>query len=173
MTGVQTCALPICLPAREIAAEDPLADDRHRLCRHALVVPAERAEPTRQRGVGDDRHEVRPVAEARLELVGRQEARPGVRRLGPEDAVELAVELIQQKKLTKFQAEEISRGNGASLTLGNYVLLDMIGQGGMGQVYKAQHTRMDRLVAIKVLPPSMIDNSEAIARFEQIGRAHV
>ena len=85
----------------------------------------------------------------------------------PEDAVELAVELIQQKKLTKFQAEEISRGNGASLTLGNYVLLDMIGQGGMGQVYKAQHTRMDRLVAIKVLPPSMIDNSEAIARFER------
>jgi hypothetical protein len=42
-----------------------------------------------------------------------------------------------------------------NLVLGNYTILDKIGQGGMGQVFKAQHRRMDRIVAIKMLPDSV------------------
>ena len=82
-------------------------------------------------------------------------------------AEELALELIRQKKLTKFQAEEVSKGKGKSLTLGNYVLMEKIGAGGMGQVFKARHRRMDRLVAVKLLPAAMTKDASAIARFER------
>jgi serine/threonine protein kinase len=85
----------------------------------------------------------------------------------PNSAVELAKDLVRQKKLTKFQVEEVSKGKGKSLTLGNYVLLEKIGQGGMGAVYRAQHRRMKRIVAIKMLPPSMINDAAAAARFQR------
>ncbi|HEY2894828.1 MAG TPA: protein kinase, partial [Pirellulales bacterium] len=82
----------------------------------------------------------------------------------PQDAEELARELVRHKKLTKFQAEEIYNGNAKSLFLANYVLLEKIGQGGMGVVYKAEHRRMKRAVAIKMLPPERTKDSAA-ARF--------
>ncbi len=85
----------------------------------------------------------------------------------PKDAEELARELVRKKKLTKFQAEKVYRGQGKSLTLGNYVLLEKIGAGGMGQVFKARHRRMDRLVAVKLLPAAMTKNTAAISRFER------
>jgi serine/threonine protein kinase len=85
----------------------------------------------------------------------------------PKDAEELARELVRYKKLTNFQAEQIYRGKGKSLVLGNYVLMEKIGAGGMGQVFKARHRRMDRLVAVKLLPPAMTKDKAAIARFEQ------
>jgi serine/threonine protein kinase len=88
-------------------------------------------------------------------------------KASPESAEELALELVRKKKLTRFQAEEVSKGKGKSLVLGNYVLMEKIGAGGMGQVYKARHLRMDRLVAVKVLPAHMTKNSAAIARFER------
>ncbi len=83
------------------------------------------------------------------------------------DAEDLARELVRQKKLTKYQAEEVYRGKGKSLTLGNYLLMEKIGAGGMGQVFKAQHLRMKRIVAIKLLPAAMTKDKEAIARFER------
>ena len=85
----------------------------------------------------------------------------------PKDAEELARELVKQKKLTKFQAEQVYAGKGKSLTLGNYLLIEKIGAGGMGQVFKARHRRMDRLVAVKLLPPAMTKDKAAIARFER------
>jgi serine/threonine-protein kinase len=88
-------------------------------------------------------------------------------KAAPKDAEELARELVRQKKLTKFQAEEVYRGKGKSLVLGNYALLDKIGAGGMGQVFKAEHRRMHRIVAVKVLPASMMKNSGVVARFER------
>lgn len=80
---------------------------------------------------------------------------------------ELAAELIQQKKLTRFQAEQFANGTGGSLILGNYLLLEKIGAGGMGQVFKAKHRRMDRIVAIKLLPEATSRDAAAIARFER------
>ena len=53
------------------------------------------------------------------------------------------------------------------MILGNYTILDKIGAGGMGQVFKAQHRRMKRLVAIKMLPPAMTKDAAAVARFER------
>ena len=71
-------------------------------------------------------------------------------KASPKDAEELARELVRKKKLTKFQAEEAYQGKGKSLILGNYVLMEKIGAGGMGQVFKAEHRRMHRMVAIKI-----------------------
>jgi serine/threonine-protein kinase len=50
-------------------------------------------------------------------------------------------------------------------TVGNYVVLEMIGSGGMGAVYLAEHPRIRRKVAIKVLLPELSRNSQVVARF--------
>jgi serine/threonine protein kinase len=85
----------------------------------------------------------------------------------PRDAQQLAVELVRQGKLTKFQASEAYNGRAANLVLGDYVILDKIGAGGMGQVFKAQHRRMKRLVAIKLLPPATMKDPQAVKRFQR------
>jgi serine/threonine protein kinase len=89
----------------------------------------------------------------------------------PKDGEDLLRELFKQNLLTKFQAQQIAAGKVKALTLGAYTLLDKIGAGGMGQVFKAHHRRMDRLVAIKMLPPSMTKDAAALARFEREVRA--
>ena len=88
-------------------------------------------------------------------------------RASPKDAEELATELVRKKKLTKFQAEEVYRGKGKSLVLGNYTILDKIGAGGMGQVFKAEHRRMKRIVAVKMLATAMMMDPAVVARFER------
>jgi serine/threonine protein kinase len=70
-------------------------------------------------------------------------------------------------KSGQFQAEEVSKGQGKSLVLGNYTILDKIGAGGMGQVFKAEHRRMKRIVAVKMLPAGMMKNPATVARFER------
>lgn len=82
-------------------------------------------------------------------------------------ANELAVELVQRNQLTRFQAYAFCHGNGSELKLGNYWLLDQIGKGGMGEVYKARHHQMQRLVALKVLPTSLMQQAAAVHRFER------
>ncbi len=88
-------------------------------------------------------------------------------KASPKDGEELARELVRKKKLTKFQAEEVYKGKGKALVLGNYTILDKIGAGGMGQVFKAEHRRMKRIVAVKVLPTGMMKNPAVVARFER------
>ncbi len=85
----------------------------------------------------------------------------------PKDAEELAKELVRKKKLTKYQAEEVYRGKGKALVLGNYIIQEKLGAGGMGQVFKAQHRRMQRTVAIKLLPPALMKDPAVVARFER------
>jgi serine/threonine protein kinase len=51
--------------------------------------------------------------------------------------------------------------------LGPYELLARIGAGGMGEVYKARDTNLDREVAIKVLPAALAQDPERLARFER------
>lgn len=49
--------------------------------------------------------------------------------------------------------------------LGEYIILDRLGAGGMGQVYRARHRTMDREVAVKVLPKRMSEDAHAVERF--------
>lgn len=85
----------------------------------------------------------------------------------PADGEQLARLLVKQKHLTKYQAEQIYAGKGAPLVLGNYVILDKLGQGGMGMVLKAEHKRMKRLVALKVMSPKAVKTPDALKRFHR------
>jgi len=85
----------------------------------------------------------------------------------PQDGEQLARELVRQKKLTAYQAQQIYAGKGRSLLLGNYVILDKLGQGGMGMVLKAVHKRMERVVALKVISPKAVRSPEVLARFHR------
>ena len=51
--------------------------------------------------------------------------------------------------------------------LGPYEILAQLGAGGMGEVYKGRDTRLDRLVALKLLAPHLAANREARERFER------
>src|SRR5512142_1114713 len=55
--------------------------------------------------------------------------------------------------------------------LGPYEIQSSLGAGGMGEVYRARDTRLDRRVAIKVLPSHLSDNPDARQRFEREARA--
>ena len=92
-------------------------------------------------------------------------ALPEERRAG--DGEQMARELVRQKKLTRYQAEQIYAGKGKTLVLGNYVVLDKLGQGGMGVVLKAEHKRLKRLVALKVMSASIVKTPDALKRFHR------
>lgn len=68
------------------------------------------------------------------------------------EAPALAEYLVKQGTLTGFQAERILNGKSAGLVLGPYVLLDAIGQGSMGQVFRASSKNDAGQYAVKVLP---------------------
>jgi serine/threonine protein kinase len=90
---------------------------------------------------------------------------------GAEDPQKLAEYFIQQKVLTNFQARSLLAGRHKGLVIGPYRILDKIGQGGMGIVYLAEHEKLQRRVAIKILPEDKTKDKLALERFYREARA--
>jgi response regulator RpfG family c-di-GMP phosphodiesterase len=87
-------------------------------------------------------------------LVGEHELPPFLAErpdLGEDDAPLLADALVARGLLNDYQARRVLAGQTFGLVLGNYRILNRIGSGGMGVVYKAEHIHMKRTVALKVL----------------------
>src|SRR5262245_56572643 len=83
------------------------------------------------------------------------------------DADSVAQELIAAGRLTRFQADAIAERKFDGLIINNYEVLDRLGQGGMGTVFKARHKRMRRIVAIKVLSREVAQDERFIKRFQR------
>jgi serine/threonine protein kinase len=81
------------------------------------------------------------------------------------DPRQLLRELVRRDWVTPFQANQLLQTGGRDLVLGPYVLLSRIGDSPMGQVYKARHRLMNRLVALTVFRPELLAKPEAVERF--------
>src|SRR5690349_24994739 len=83
------------------------------------------------------------------------------------DVKSLAKHLLQRDWLTAYQVNQALQGRAADLVLQQYVLLERIGQGGMGQVFKARHRLMERVVALKVIRHERLGNPALVKRFHR------
>jgi serine/threonine protein kinase/DNA-binding response OmpR family regulator len=83
------------------------------------------------------------------------------------DGDDLARQFVAQGKLTFYQAESIRDRKFAELVIGNYEVLDRLGAGGMGTVYRARHRRMKRIVALKVLAKNLGRTPVFVQRFQR------
>ncbi|HWE36203.1 MAG TPA: serine/threonine-protein kinase [Isosphaeraceae bacterium] len=79
----------------------------------------------------------------------------------------LAGELVTRGWLTDFQTDCLLRAHPEELVLGPYQLLECLGEGGMGKVFKARHRVMDRVVALKVVRSDLLTRPDLVRRFHQ------
>jgi eukaryotic-like serine/threonine-protein kinase len=125
-----------------------------KLCQAALELEVnQRAAFLKQACAGDE--ELRREVESLLRFDKRGE------RFIEQPAVELAAKMIAQEKPESLIGQQ----------LGSYQILSLLGAGGMGVVYKARDTRLNRSVAIKVLPVDRMSDPERKRRFIQEARA--
>jgi serine/threonine protein kinase len=84
------------------------------------------------------------------------------------DARSLADQFIKRGKLSTFQAQKLLKGAYVGLLLGAYEIVAPIGKGGMGMVYLARDTRINKLLALKILPPKKARTEKRmVERFER------
>ena len=85
----------------------------------------------------------------------------------PRDPQALAGRLVEEQILTEFQARRLMREKVHGLVVGRYVILDRLGAGSKGRVFRAQHRLMGRVVALKVIAPHIASRASSIARFHR------
>jgi eukaryotic-like serine/threonine-protein kinase len=80
-------------------------------------------------------------------------------------------ELFIRGWLTKYQVHKIQNDQGGQLRVGPYCILDRLGSGGMGDVFRARHLFMDRVVALKLINREWLESPKSVGRFMQETRA--
>lgn len=88
-----------------------------------------------------------------------------------ETATQLADALVDRELITRWQAEKLLQGKYRGFCLGRYRLLELLGKGEMSSVYLAQHVRMKRRCAIKVLPAHKVRETSYLGRFHREAEA--
>ena len=83
----------------------------------------------------------------------------------------LAGELIRRGWLSPYQVNRVLVGRGQELVLGSYVLLERLGEGGMGEVFKARNWKLGKIVALKLISKERIQDPDAVRRFQREVRA--
>ncbi len=85
----------------------------------------------------------------------------------PGESAALADRLVKEGILTAYQARRLLKEKAHGLVVGRYVILERLGSGSMGRVYKAHHLMMDRSVALKIIAPEIATNDRVLARFQR------
>src|SRR5262245_43875224 len=96
-----------------------------------------------------------------------QKTLAGVPPVAFADGAALGRQLVSAGKLTAYQAEAVAERRFGELRFGNYEVLDRLGAGGMGMVFKARHRRMKRIVALKVLAREVAREKSFVQRFQR------
>ena len=90
----------------------------------------------------------------------------------PAEPTKAATALVRGGFITRFQAAQLLAGRHKGFRIGPYVILDLLGRGGMGAVYLGEHLDLHRKVAIKVLAPGKGEDQKlAVERFLREARA--
>jgi eukaryotic-like serine/threonine-protein kinase len=79
----------------------------------------------------------------------------------------LAKELVYRGWLTPFQVGRILAGQAKTLFVDSYVLLDLLGEGGMGRVFRARNWKLGRTVAVKLIGAEQAGRPAQLARFQR------
>ena len=79
----------------------------------------------------------------------------------------LARQAISMGRITLWQAQQLLANRVTGFQIDKYVLLDLLGRGGMGRVFLAKDVRLNRMVALKLLSQERMNNPRAIARFRR------
>jgi serine/threonine protein kinase len=79
----------------------------------------------------------------------------------------VARSLVERGLLTKFQAEMLLAGRTNGFFLGQYRILEQLGRGGMGRVFKAVHQTMNRVVALKLVFASLLKTERGLQMFQR------
>jgi WD40 repeat protein len=85
----------------------------------------------------------------------------------PHAAKQFAARLVEEKRITPYQSSVLLAGRWRELSLGDYLLRDRLGKGGMGEVFLALHRHMQREVALKVLLERDVASEEVARRFRR------
>lgn len=83
------------------------------------------------------------------------------------DARRFAQELVEKRMLTDWQTRVLCGSEDGELSIGEYLILEHIGDGGMGRVYKARSRDTGKIVALKLLNPQSAADESAVRRFRR------
>ncbi len=87
--------------------------------------------------------------------------------LSSKSSDEITKDLVAAGKLTKYQSKALLGVNHYPLVIDRYTIIDFIGSGGMGIVFKARHQKMDRVVALKTMPAFQQESAIRKERFRR------